>query len=901
MLVNLNFSKTALAVSLICSTLALTGCGSGSKTTAQVTPPVVPADTGSNTDGGGQTVSQFDAVQGHWNKLGYGEFIHINAGNIELYEFNDFGCIKTESLTYAQTDPLVEQLYKADQNTLSVQLKGDVNQEFYQLADSLPEACNSPLEVSANTNPLSTFDYFWHSFNDYYAFFDQRQVNWQQVYQDYRSQVTDQTTDEQLFEIFAAMVAPLADAHVSIAGTGGRFFNVGKPIPVKKAIEGGVVSSYRDDELVTAEQYEEVFNIIYLQAQKGYVTAQSQRQFPSGSEFPTLFWGKSDDNVGLLVINNMFDFVTGNVDPDTDAVVAAVKSKMDTVMAQLGDTDGMILDIRSNGGGTDAVSLAIAGYFADQDITAFSKQAQNKAGVGHRYTATVSANETAYNKPVYLLTSQGTASAAEIFTMAMAQLDHVTLVGESTSGALSDVLAFSLPNGWQFSLSNEVYEDNLGQVYEVTGFTPDYPAPAYSLESLISRKFESYELALQKLGKWQQPQLSTQQFETHLAELMRQGVIPGAAIAVVKSGEIVYEQGFGKADDSDRLVTSQTPFFLGSVSKTLLGSTIAQAEADNLLSLDDPIEPLLDCQLSYLPSNSQNEPPTNPQNEPPNNSANADFSPSFRHLVTHTAGIIDDEISYNCAYYLIADNSSLLNLFDPDQPCEDNIDISMTNFLASYLDQDGERYQAANFATHYGFAAPQVSFYSNISSALAGHALEQKVGKTLSELSDQYVFAPVGMDNTSWSIDGIPADIASRYIIDDSSGEAVPLPEYNAITYPDGAAISTAGDLAKYMAAAMNQGQYQGEQVLAASAVEQMLTSQTDAPVMERGIGYFWRLDGDIFSHGGADPGVMTKIWADRKNDVAIVLLTNGDMFNANTEDRFDEILALLKTFARSQ
>ena len=53
-------------------------------------------------------------------------------------------------------------------------------------------------------------------------------------------------------------------------------------------------------------------------------------------------------------------------------------------------------------------------------------------------------------------------------------MDQVKRIGSSTTGALSTTLDKTLPNGWVFSISNEVYMDNQGNQYENIGVPVDY-------------------------------------------------------------------------------------------------------------------------------------------------------------------------------------------------------------------------------------------------------------------------------------------------------------------------------------------------------------------------------------------------------------------------------------------
>jgi C-terminal processing protease CtpA/Prc len=78
---------------------------------------------------------------------------------------------------------------------------------------------------------------------------------------------------------------------------------------------------------------------------------------------------------------------------------------------------------------------------------------------------------------VIVLTSPLTASAAEVFLMAMQTFPYVTIMGEPTSGGYSDILFRQLPMGWSFGLSNEVYRASDGEIYEKIGLPPNVVVP----------------------------------------------------------------------------------------------------------------------------------------------------------------------------------------------------------------------------------------------------------------------------------------------------------------------------------------------------------------------------------------------------------------------------------------
>ncbi|MFD1095581.1 S41 family peptidase [Salegentibacter chungangensis] len=72
-----------------------------------------------------------------------------------------------------------------------------------------------------------------------------------------------------------------------------------------------------------------------------------------------------------------------------------------------------------------------------------------------------------------MLISPFTASAAEIFALGTLQYSNFERIGSRSAGIFSEILWKKLPNGWEYSLSNEVYRDPDGQSYEGKGIPID--------------------------------------------------------------------------------------------------------------------------------------------------------------------------------------------------------------------------------------------------------------------------------------------------------------------------------------------------------------------------------------------------------------------------------------------
>src|SRR3712207_5325257 len=78
--------------------------------------------------------------------------------------------------------------------------------------------------------------------------------------------------------------------------------------------------------------------------------------------------------------------------------------------------------------------------------------------------------------------------------------------------------------------------------------------------------------------------------DAYVQEQMQEMRIPGLALGIVKGDEIVHLEGFGEADDSVREVAPQTPFKIGSTSKSFTALAIMQLVEDVKVELDTPVQ-----------------------------------------------------------------------------------------------------------------------------------------------------------------------------------------------------------------------------------------------------------------------------------------------------------------------
>ena len=333
---------------------------------------------------------------------------------------------------------------------------------------------------------------------------------------------------------------------------------------------------------------------------------------------------------------------------------------------------------------------------------------------------------------------------------------------------------------------------------------------------------------------------------------MTQQNIPAVSALIVKNNEPVWFKAYGKGNvDADINATSNMAFMLASVSKTVTATALMQVWENGGFDLDENINNHLPFQVS------------NP------NFPNASIT--FRHLLTHTAGIVDN--------WDVLDNLYV----DGDSP------ISLADFCSGYFTPGGTYYDAdLNFANQ----APGMNYeYSNASTTLCGYLVESITGIDFNQYCRDSIFTPLCMDNTGWFlIDMNQSNLASPHYFE--SGSYVAVPHYGYADYPDGQLRTNSTSLGRFLVMYMNGGQYNGTRILESQTVDLMLSEQV--PAISPGQGLIWYSDTQsgktYWGHNGGDLGVSTEIRYFREDSIGIVLLTNGD--DIDLDPLLDNLLA---------
>ena len=290
------------------------------------------------------------------------------------------------------------------------------------------------------SDPESVFDVFWESYDRHYAHFGLKDIDWDQIYDKYSAQVGPHTSEDELFEILGEMLLLLEDGHVYLVGDERRAMSNQKIRSTRRTFDAQIVER------------------TYLQ--------ESRREAGEGN----IVYGHVADGIGYLRLSTL----SGGEGFGIDA--QGWIEEIDTVMAHLDDSQGLIVDLRNNGGGRASNAKFVGSRFATQRRPFLTTRSRN--GPDHddftapRHWYVEPPTDDPFIAPVVVLTNRNTFSAAEWLTLALRQFDHVVHMGTQTGGGLAMFLPRELPNGWMYTISVQDTRDPQGNSYERVGIAP---------------------------------------------------------------------------------------------------------------------------------------------------------------------------------------------------------------------------------------------------------------------------------------------------------------------------------------------------------------------------------------------------------------------------------------------
>lgn len=300
--------------------------------------------------------------------------------------------------------------------------------------------------------------------------------------------------------------------------------------------------------------------------------------------------------------------------------------------------------------------------------------------------------------------------------------------------------------------------------------------------------------------------------------------LPSIAVAVVRDGQIVWEQGFGWADRENRVPANEhTMYSIASVSKPITATGLMVFKERKKIDLDKPINEYLgEAKLQARVGDAAGA--------------------TVRRVANHTSGL---PLHYQFFY---ADEA-----YKP--PTREETIRRYGNLVTA----PGERFQ-----------------YSNLGYGVLDFVVERAAGKKFSDAMREEVFLPLGMTHTSIDVaPGLEPHQAIRYT---PEGRRIPYYDFD---HPGASAVySSAHDLARFAMFHMKEHLADQRAILSDAAIDEMQTPTSGADG-RAGYGVGWGVSDSArgyrtVSHSGGMPGVATYCTFVPSKRVAVIVLSNS-------------------------
>lgn len=313
-----------------------------------------------------------------------------------------------------------------------------------------------------------------------------------------------------------------------------------------------------------------------------------------------------------------------------------------------------------------------------------------------------------------------------------------------------------------------------------------------------------------------------------VTQVMKESRIPGLAVGIVEGDQAVYLKGYGTAGGG-RPVTPQTPFILGSLSKSFTAMAAQQLVAAGKLDLDRPVQ-------YYLP-----------WFRVADEAASAKIT--VRDLLNHTTGL----------------------------PRE------AANFLGAVDDRTSAESIVRRMAELELTAAPGEQFqYCNLNYITAALIVERISGVPFDQYISRQILAPLGMTH---SFTNEPAAMADGMATGHLYLGTLPVRRhalYSRAQLGSGSMIASAEDMTRYLRAIMHGGTLEGATVLPPERVNELFTAAVPTGpgrgASSYGLGWSVSAVGGepLYEHDGETPTFRSAMAILPGQSRALVILTNA-------------------------
>jgi CubicO group peptidase (beta-lactamase class C family) len=362
--------------------------------------------------------------------------------------------------------------------------------------------------------------------------------------------------------------------------------------------------------------------------------------------------------------------------------------------------------------------------------------------------------------------------------------------------------------------------------------------PSLLVSAMLAFIYRLFTRSFAKLASTKPSSMSTSfdAIDAYIVEQMRRLNVPGGSLAIVEGDRIVHLCGFGRARPGGEMPTPQTPFFIGSITKSFTALAVMQLVESGKVELDAPVQ-------RYLPWFRVAD-------------LQASAQMTVRHLLNQTSNLP-----------LLPSEVALDDFDDRPDATERQVRALSTLKLTRPVGSKCE--------------------YSNFNYNILGLIVEAASGESYASYIQKHIFDPLEMHHSYTSKAAArQAGLAVGHRHWFSLPFPVPDMPVPVGSLPSGQLISCAEDIAHYLVAHLNQGRYRDVQILSGAGIDEMHRGVKELKMGDisggfYGMGWF-EIDLGLtrtYSHGGNVPDFSAFMAIVPEQKKGVVMLLNADPY----------------------
>ncbi len=364
----------------------------------------------------------------------------------------------------------------------------------------------------------------------------------------------------------------------------------------------------------------------------------------------------------------------------------------------------------------------------------------------------------------------------------------------------------------------------------------------------------------------QEPEISNrlQGFDSYIEQVLKDWNTPGIGVGIVVNDRLVFAKGYGYRDYEKKLpFTPTTLCQIASNSKLFTAVAAGMLVEEGKLTWDKPVRQFVQTTQFY--------------NDQLNNNV------TLRDMLSHRTGVTRHDLIWFKSDFKRKELFERLKYLEPQEPMRET-------FL-----------------------------YNNLMFSAVGYIIEVKSGKTWEQFVRERILAPLDMNSTTYTISemvqhpdhGVPF----REKRDSFELYKIPFYEDTEGVAPAGAIISNIEELSHWLIALMNDGKYNGKQVLPANVLKATLQPAIGLPNTLGESQGFWELLNPAYGmgrqtasyrgrlltfHGGDLPGFHSQVSFMPNDRIGVIVFVIGDhsapLYNVVSYNVYERLLGIDQT-----